>query len=496
MDDSKRKIEERGEDVDQSEDGNPLKRAKNHYDANAQGENGETSTQRKESISIQLRKFHNFLKGKMISLYSRGVGKHLDIACGRGGDLHKWNNSRIRNVVGLDISTASIEEANLRLQRLLAEKKSRFQSVSFFATPDLGKKLIEHESLKDEESFDTVAIMFSAHYLFETEESASNMMMNVSRNLKDGGIFYGTIASGHAILELLHGQEVFESRVARIRKIWEGDVQEFGSGYTFSIIQTVTNEDVTSAEVGEGCVEFLSFYDVFTRIARKYGLYPKEDVNWEKEYERKDRQQRNNSNHYARYGGSGGGRRGDYNQHGRGQYDQRHFQAPPPPPPQPPMLRPCREKGFAKFVPIYPRQDANKKDLELVSSLYSSFVFYKDKKRWQQEKAEERNLVEKAKEKTLESLPTTTSATTATTTSTSTISTSTTTAAPLTDTASSSASPSTDATVKTATPSTDTTTKITTPSTDTASKITAPSTDSTTKLTAPSTDTTDTTSTQ
>ena len=37
----------------------------------------------------------------------RGSGKVLDIGCGKGGDLTKWNKARIREYVGVGQFTSS-----------------------------------------------------------------------------------------------------------------------------------------------------------------------------------------------------------------------------------------------------------------------------------------------------------------------------------------------------------------------------------------------------
>jgi len=35
----------------------------------------------------------------------------LEIGCGKGGDLKKWNNQKIKFIIGVDIATESLKEA-------------------------------------------------------------------------------------------------------------------------------------------------------------------------------------------------------------------------------------------------------------------------------------------------------------------------------------------------------------------------------------------------
>jgi mRNA (guanine-N7-)-methyltransferase len=49
--------------------------------------------------------------------------------------------------------------------------------------------------------FDVVTMQFVMHYAFESEEKARTMLLNVSKNLRRGGYFIGTIPSSDAIIE-------------------------------------------------------------------------------------------------------------------------------------------------------------------------------------------------------------------------------------------------------------------------------------------------------
>lgn len=79
--------------------------------------------------AIQLKKFHNDVKRQLINAYAGGAARVLDLACGRGGDIHKWVDARISHVVGVDLSPKEIDEAKRRFSEL------RRQSIAIGRAP-------------------------------------------------------------------------------------------------------------------------------------------------------------------------------------------------------------------------------------------------------------------------------------------------------------------------------------------------------------------------
>jgi mRNA (guanine-N7-)-methyltransferase len=58
---------------------------------------------RRESTIIFLRSFNNWIKSVLIGKYVTRDGYALDMGCGKGGDLLKWNKANIKSLVGLGI---------------------------------------------------------------------------------------------------------------------------------------------------------------------------------------------------------------------------------------------------------------------------------------------------------------------------------------------------------------------------------------------------------
>ncbi|KAI9890977.1 MAG: mRNA cap guanine-N7 methyltransferase [Vezdaea aestivalis] len=164
---------------------------------------------------------------------SQGL-KVLDIGCGKGGDLGKWQKApqRVGMYVGVDPAEVSISQARDRYRELKEgggrgrrggrdQRDSRPPKVfhgEFYAQDAFGKSLgsiplIQQIGFDDGSGdamsrrwgggggFDVVSMMFCMHYAFESEEKARGMLQNVSGSLKKGGRLIGTIPNSDVISE-------------------------------------------------------------------------------------------------------------------------------------------------------------------------------------------------------------------------------------------------------------------------------------------------------
>ncbi|EIN08070.1 guanine-N(7)-methyltransferase [Punctularia strigosozonata HHB-11173 SS5] len=192
-------------------------------------------------------------------------GKVLDMGCGKGGDLIKWAKSPVREYVGLDIAAVSVEQARGRYQTL---KGSPF--LATFAALDCYTHPLSAALTPAQLSvpFDVVSMQFCMHYAFETVQKVRRMLENVSKWLRPGGIFLGTVPNADILLsrldelppdaeDLSFGNSVykitFEDRVKR---------PIFGHRYSFFLKDAV--EDVP---------EYIVHWDNFTQMAAEYGLH-------------------------------------------------------------------------------------------------------------------------------------------------------------------------------------------------------------------------------
>ncbi|WWC60216.1 uncharacterized protein I303_102782 [Kwoniella dejecticola CBS 10117] len=157
---------------------------------------------REFSPIIGLKKFNNWIKSVLIGKFAhRHQGKVLDIGCGKGGDLNKWKQARIMLYVGLDIAETSVQQAAERYQRM----QGRFDGF-FFAYDCYSKPLgdILPEQLQQKDLYDNVTMQFCMHYAFESVSKVRMMIENVSRYLRKGGVFIGTIPNAELLLSKLN----------------------------------------------------------------------------------------------------------------------------------------------------------------------------------------------------------------------------------------------------------------------------------------------------
>lgn len=229
---------------------------------------------REESPIIGLRKFNNWIKSVLVGSFARGRdpmmdgrarprgGRVLDLGCGKGGDLKKWEKVNPSAIVGADIAAVSIEQATARHR----DNGNRFQA-DFFAFDCFSTPLVEAiPRALLEPLFDNVTLQFCMHYAWEDVQKARMMLDNVSRYLRPGGIFIGTIPDSVELRERLSESSTIQDRSFgnQYYKVAFDQVETFppfGNRYTFFLEDAVEN-------VPEYVVEF----DVFEELASEVGL--------------------------------------------------------------------------------------------------------------------------------------------------------------------------------------------------------------------------------
>jgi mRNA (guanine-N7-)-methyltransferase len=180
-----------------------------HY--NAVPERGR-EWRRTDSKIKGLRSYNNWVKSVLLHKCApKTPGANvLDVGCGKGGDLMKWQNQRIDLYVGLDPAGVSIGQARERYKQMQRRNRNIFRA-------EFGVKDCFGESLDNVPSvtrvgfdkhldqrwggggFDVVSMMFCMHYAFESEEKTRIMLKNVAGSLKKGGKFLGVIPNSDVL---------------------------------------------------------------------------------------------------------------------------------------------------------------------------------------------------------------------------------------------------------------------------------------------------------
>lgn len=191
---------------------------------------------RTRSPIYKLRNFNNAIKYILLGNWVKRRAPNtplvlLDLCCGKGGDLNKCEFVNVDQYIGIDISEASIREAfsrysqnkarfipqNIQARRDRDSKRYNFEAC--FATGDLFTYTIPEILEKNFSGIvdalfpvDTVSMQFSFHYAWETEEKVRTMLTNVTRSLRPGGTFIGTIPSSDFIRSKIVKKEFNEER--------------------------------------------------------------------------------------------------------------------------------------------------------------------------------------------------------------------------------------------------------------------------------------------
>ena len=189
--------------------------------------------ERLHSPILGLKNFNNWVKSVLITRFAHpvlaassvrsrgsrsGSGKVLDMGCGKGGDLTKWNKARVTEFYGVgswsflprlsptltfcswipsDIAAVSVDQARSRWE---AFRPPRFDA-NFAALDCYSESLSKaFPPAKLAQPFDVVSMQFCMHYAFESLQKARCMLDNVSRWLRPGGVFIGTIPNADQLL--------------------------------------------------------------------------------------------------------------------------------------------------------------------------------------------------------------------------------------------------------------------------------------------------------
>ncbi|THC98868.1 hypothetical protein EYZ11_001646 [Aspergillus tanneri] len=150
----------------------------------------------------------------------------VDLGCGKGGDLGKWQLApqTVDLYVGLDPAEVSTVQARERYNGMRSGRGSRGRRTNpifhaeFFVKDCFGEWLGDLDIIQQVGidpnvgpggsvmssrwgggGFDVVASMFTIHYAFESEDKARQMLRNVAGCLRKGGRFLGVCPNSDVI---------------------------------------------------------------------------------------------------------------------------------------------------------------------------------------------------------------------------------------------------------------------------------------------------------
>ncbi|KAK3427087.1 hypothetical protein EUGRSUZ_F03392 [Eucalyptus grandis] len=236
-----------------------------HYSART----NQTLEEREASPIIHLKKLNNWIKSVLIQLYARRGDAVLDLACGKGGDLIKWDKAKIGYYIGIDIAEGSIEDCRTRYNGD-ADHHQRRKKFTFPARLICGDcfEVQLDKVLAADAPFDICSCQFAMHYSWSTEARARRALANVSALLRPGGIFIGTMPDANVIIKKLREADelAFGNSVYWIHFDEEFPEKKFKSSNPFGIKYKFHLEDAVD------CPEWIVPFHVFKALAEEYEL--------------------------------------------------------------------------------------------------------------------------------------------------------------------------------------------------------------------------------
>lgn len=231
--------------------------------------------ERSKSRIFFMRNFNNWIKSTLINEFltktksTLKLGEPLrvlDMCCGKGGDLLKWDKGNITHLICTDIADVSIQQCEERyksmLERSQKQKFGKLFTAEFFACDSTLHRL--REKYKDPSiELNIVSCQFAFHYSFESLNQAECMIRNAAECLRTGGYFIGTIPDAYDIMKRKRESGSNEIGNDLYKITFLGDAESpplFGAKYNFELDGVVN------------CPEFLVYFPLLVKLARKFGL--------------------------------------------------------------------------------------------------------------------------------------------------------------------------------------------------------------------------------
>jgi hypothetical protein len=261
--------------------------------------------QKEHNHTLGLRNFHNlYVKNRLITGVSHQGDTLIDYAVGKGGDISKWKQSRLKFVLGIDVAQDNIYNQNDGVcARYLKERKQNRQMFGALFLPgdsklnikdgtafsrdieknviksvfgsakvnsQLGKAVVENYAI-GEKGFNVSSCQFAIHYMFENNTVLHGFLRNVSECTAVNGYFIGTCYDGETVFNKLKstdnysiymdGQMIFDIQKKYNQTGFPDD--ETGVGYPISVYQESINKYAT---------EFLVNFVYLVQLMRDYGF--------------------------------------------------------------------------------------------------------------------------------------------------------------------------------------------------------------------------------
>jgi hypothetical protein len=263
-----------------------------------------------EETSTQgLRDFHNLVvKKNLIIGVSERDDTLIDYAVGKAGDMSKWVRSKLKFVLGVDVSPDNIHNqvdgACARFIR--ANKKYTKMPKALFVTGDSSRNIRNGDAVDTEKDkqiikavfgngpkdisllgkgvynqygiaetgFNVSSCQFAIHYFFKNKTTFHNFIRNIAECTKINGYFVGTCYDGKQVFNLLENKNKNEgiTILKNERKIYEITKMYDKTGFPDDEMSLDYAINVYQESINKVFREYLVNFDYLTRIMDDYGF--------------------------------------------------------------------------------------------------------------------------------------------------------------------------------------------------------------------------------
>jgi len=269
-----------------------------HYSDRTSALANRSREEREDTPSIRMCKHNNWIKSILLEgaalVFGEGATFNaMDLACGRGGDLHKWRKviqkfrQRIGVFYGIDNAPRAIEHCRNVRAKALPSSTSAHWLTEDLEQLDLFDRLAAQGLLKPG-SIHLASMQFALHYFFRSEAALSAIFRLLASAMAEGGIFVATYTDGNAVVRLARekrwqdavdaarsgntayyepayttvGNDMYTIQMpAETLKAIEESPEPFGHSFTFSLDNAVRNQK-----------EYLVVDDVLDQVAASFGF--------------------------------------------------------------------------------------------------------------------------------------------------------------------------------------------------------------------------------
>jgi SAM-dependent methyltransferase len=227
----------------------------------------------------------------------------MDLACGRGGDLHKWRKvvqkfkQRIGVFYGIDNAPRALDHCRTVRAKQLPPSTQAHWLQEDLEQLDLFDRLAS-QGILHPGSIHLASMQFALHYFFRSEAALSAIFRLLASAMAEGGIFVTTYTDGNAVVRMAReqrwkdaieaakrngGRPSYEPSATRVTSdlfsiqvasdtlhAIEESPDPFGHSFTFSLDNAVRHQK-----------EFLVVDHVLDQVAQAFGFHPILDENFQ-----------------------------------------------------------------------------------------------------------------------------------------------------------------------------------------------------------------------